>query len=156
MAWRRPGEKPLYEPLMVNFLTYLRVTRPRWVKDKCRWPGCLSSLPLTARHIDWVKWHQLRLPSEYRVTPKDAHPVHLFHIRGIIEMQIYFQICLPTPHHRNKARKVSVNDMSKIMFIQLLVCLQGNSRHVELYSWLICKIGFIKASGRGSTTSIYI
>ena len=32
MAWRRPGDKPLSEPMMVSLLTQLCVTRPQWVK----------------------------------------------------------------------------------------------------------------------------
>ena len=31
MAWRRPGDKPLSEPLMVSLLTHICVTRPQWV-----------------------------------------------------------------------------------------------------------------------------
>ena len=31
MAWRRPGDKPLSEPMMVSFPTHICVTRPRWV-----------------------------------------------------------------------------------------------------------------------------
>ena len=32
MAWRRPGDKPLSEPVMVSLLTDICVTRPQWVK----------------------------------------------------------------------------------------------------------------------------
>ena len=32
MAWRRPGDKPLFEPLMVRLSTHMCVTRPQWVK----------------------------------------------------------------------------------------------------------------------------
>ena len=32
MAWHRPGDKPLSEPVMVNLLTHICVTRPQWVK----------------------------------------------------------------------------------------------------------------------------
>ena len=32
MAWRRPGNKPLSETVMVSLLTHLCVTRPQWVK----------------------------------------------------------------------------------------------------------------------------
>ena len=32
MAWRRPGDKPLSEPVMVRSLTHICVTRPQWVK----------------------------------------------------------------------------------------------------------------------------
>ena len=31
MAWRRPGDKPLSEPIMVNLSTPICVTRPHWV-----------------------------------------------------------------------------------------------------------------------------
>ena len=32
MAWRRPGDKPLSEPMMATLLTHICVTRPQWVK----------------------------------------------------------------------------------------------------------------------------
>ena len=31
MAWRRSGDKPLSEPMMVNLLTHICVTGPQWV-----------------------------------------------------------------------------------------------------------------------------
>ena len=31
MAWRRPGDEPLSEPMLVSLLTHICVTRPRWV-----------------------------------------------------------------------------------------------------------------------------
>ena len=34
MAWRRPGDKALSEPMMVWLLTHICVTRPQWVKSK--------------------------------------------------------------------------------------------------------------------------
>ena len=34
MAWRRPGDKPLSEPMMVSLLTHICVTRPQWVHCK--------------------------------------------------------------------------------------------------------------------------
>ena len=32
MAWHRPGDKPLSEPMIVSLLTHICVTRPQWVK----------------------------------------------------------------------------------------------------------------------------
>ena len=32
MAWRRSGDKPLSEPMMVNLLKHIYVTQPQWVK----------------------------------------------------------------------------------------------------------------------------
>ena len=37
MAWRRPGDKPFSEPMMVSLLTHICVTRPQWVKkNRCQ------------------------------------------------------------------------------------------------------------------------
>ena len=41
MAWRRPGDKPLSEPMMVSLLTHICVTGPQWVytlrpRQNCR------------------------------------------------------------------------------------------------------------------------
>ena len=33
MVWRRPGNKPLSEPMMVSLLTHICVTRPQWVNS---------------------------------------------------------------------------------------------------------------------------
>ena len=33
MAWCWPGDKPLSEPMMVNLLTHICVTRPKWVNN---------------------------------------------------------------------------------------------------------------------------
>ena len=33
MAWRRPGDKPLFEPMLVSLLTQICVTRPQWVNS---------------------------------------------------------------------------------------------------------------------------
>ena len=45
MAWRRPGDKPLSEPMMVRSPTYICVTRPQWVKmgKVFRNLGCLET-----------------------------------------------------------------------------------------------------------------
>ena len=37
MAWRRSGDEPLSEPVMVSLLTHICVTRPQWVKLVCNW-----------------------------------------------------------------------------------------------------------------------
>ena len=32
MVWRRPGDKPVSEPMVASFPTHICVTRPHWVK----------------------------------------------------------------------------------------------------------------------------
>ena len=43
MAWRRPGDKPLSEPMMVSLLTHICVTWPQWVNNNLLNPS--SNLP---------------------------------------------------------------------------------------------------------------
>ena len=44
MAWRRPGDKSLSEPMMVRLPTHICVTRPQWVKsNQCNWYQILST-----------------------------------------------------------------------------------------------------------------
>ena len=56
MAWRRPGDKPLSEPMMASLLMHICVTRPQWVNllrssdIVCQWTP--SSLVLVmANHL---------------------------------------------------------------------------------------------------------
>ena len=42
MAGRRPGDKPLSEPMMVSLLTHICVTQPQWVKYVTA-PPCFTS-----------------------------------------------------------------------------------------------------------------
>ena len=43
MAWRRSGDKPLSEPMMVILLTHICVTRPQWVNNGTPIYGILNS-----------------------------------------------------------------------------------------------------------------
>ena len=51
MTWRRPGDKPLSEPMMVSLTTHICVTRPQWVKS------CLVSLLIhvLGKPVQWKK-----------------------------------------------------------------------------------------------------
>ena len=48
MAWRRPGDKPLSEPMMVRLPTHISVTRPQWVNT---W-----GLRRNGRHLQKTFW----------------------------------------------------------------------------------------------------
>ena len=48
MAWRRSGDKPLSEPMMVSLLTHICVTRPQWGKY-CYWENWSSTSLRTNR-----------------------------------------------------------------------------------------------------------
>ena len=72
MAWRRPGDKPLSEAMMVNLLTHICVIRPQWVKKlPCykgnpfcgdikfvpAWLLFLWQCLITDCKFDWTKHH---------------------------------------------------------------------------------------------------
>ena len=57
MAWRRPGDKPLSEPVMVSLLTHICVIRPQWVKetniDPGYWQVYASPVPFS---LTWINF----------------------------------------------------------------------------------------------------
>ena len=57
MAWRRPGDKPLSEPMMVSSLTHICVTRPQWVNSVLKTGGRLvCGLQISYRYL--THWDQ--------------------------------------------------------------------------------------------------
>ena len=58
MAWRRPGDKPLYEAMLVSLLTRICTTRPQW--DKSTDDALLLSIwPVGTHSINiWIKMQQ--------------------------------------------------------------------------------------------------
>ena len=53
MAWRRPGAKPLSEPMMASSPTHICVTRPQWVKNHIEASDLVHTLIL------WASWSLL-------------------------------------------------------------------------------------------------
>ena len=53
MAWRRPGDKPLSEPIMVTLLTHICVTRPQWVKSYLSKPSYTALLLYPSQIYHW-------------------------------------------------------------------------------------------------------
>ena len=72
MAWRRPGNKPLSEPMMASLLKYVCVTPPQWVKNQSPylpqgttpallshiWTTLAATCPSSRKTRDW--WRQTR------------------------------------------------------------------------------------------------
>ena len=52
MAWRRPCDKPLSEPMMIISLTHICVTRPQWVNHRLMVnDGTLQNTSETSRRL---------------------------------------------------------------------------------------------------------
>ena len=67
MAWSRPGDKPLSEPMMVVLPTHICVTRPQWINalasQRCGCDSCDSKN--IERHTVHTIFHDLTLNNGY-------------------------------------------------------------------------------------------
>ena len=63
MAWRRPGDKPLSEPMMVRLPTHICITRPQWGKQCGRdsWGFQLLEWSLKFNYADVIPWKCFRI-----------------------------------------------------------------------------------------------
>ena len=77
MAWRRPGDNPLSEPMMVKFLTHLCVTRPQWVNKHHQSNKSKYWLPFEI------------LSGCYFHTSAHAHHRYIYHIHICIHLWYY-------------------------------------------------------------------
>ena len=54
MAWRRPGDTPLSEPMLVSLLTHICFTRPQWVNTWLLWIGQRRDKKYLSFGIWWI------------------------------------------------------------------------------------------------------
>ena len=52
MAWRRPGDKPLSEPMVVSIATHICVVRPQWVNT-----STVQNAFLTIKYLVYINFH---------------------------------------------------------------------------------------------------
>ena len=74
MAWRRPGDKPLSEPMMDRLPTHICVTRPQWVNDKTT-PGWIPVIPEMVARVTGPT-PRLTEPSHLREQPYPQGPAN--------------------------------------------------------------------------------
>ena len=66
LAWRRPGDKPLSEPMMIILLTHICVTRPEWVNVCCwHWKRHETSWGLVANETTTKSRGALSVSNKY-------------------------------------------------------------------------------------------
>ena len=62
MAWRRPGDKPLSEPIMVSLPTHICLTQPQWVKRRLQtWT---NNIRIDRLWLQMVRCHRDVIPQE--------------------------------------------------------------------------------------------
>ena len=80
MAWRRPGNKPLSEPMMVRLPTHICISRPQWVNsllDENMWFLFLTQWPFHMFH-----WNlDICIPVIYTMKVFIGPKVRICHLR---------------------------------------------------------------------------
>ena len=61
MAWRRPGDKPLFEPMMVRLPTHKCVTQPKWIQHKNIYVLWVLSEAITSSKVSKTSVFKMRL-----------------------------------------------------------------------------------------------
>ena len=106
MAWRRPGDKPLSEPMMDNLLTHICVTRPQWV-NKCL---CYTTVPVALLETTTLQ-PLLTIPviKNIRQDKSYCSCYHFIVNQSIlinnVKSQPHIHCAVPSLHH-NKAKSI--------------------------------------------------
>ena len=76
MAWHRPGDKPLTEPMVVRLLTHICVTRSQWVNS---FIPSLSPRPTVANSCtNQCEWHRLQMEAIFSLKIWGSYRVYLY------------------------------------------------------------------------------
>ena len=59
MAWHLPGDKPLSEPVMVNSLMHICVTRPKWVERPEIFTCSSLVLAMASHQFGELRWYHM-------------------------------------------------------------------------------------------------
>ena len=70
MAWRRPGDKPLSESMMISLPTHICVTRPQWVKN---------SIKRITERTQWNRNTEHKIQATLLIANFLLHKIHHFH-----------------------------------------------------------------------------
>ena len=73
MAWRRPGDKPLSDAMLVSLLTHKCVTRPQWVKEFTTIYPSVGSRNGSKIQI-WIQWNLMNIQSTAQGI-RDTHTI---------------------------------------------------------------------------------
>ena len=91
MAWRRPGDKPLSDPMMVSLLTHICVTRSQWVNESPLYCWLYSPLPHIEAEATGVVPESSLLLSSWGL-PEEV--LQQYHRHGITSMFPWQAECL--------------------------------------------------------------
>ena len=115
MAWRRLGDKPLSEPMMVSLPTHICVTRPQWV-----------NLKTASYHFDWyvsqvVQEEEIKEPFWWLIDTLQDFPLNLILYSNLTKIH------LPI-NHFSFAQSFRKSSESKTV---ILLCSSQNLKRIK-------------------------
>ena len=112
MAWRRPGDKPLSEPMLVRSLTHICVTRPQWVNVNI---GIYESIIFNEK---------LNTENNWNLFPGTQLTTNQRWFRYSLDAVLVTSQCLNKCWHRSLGlNELSFIPLYHIAFISLCVCI---------------------------------
>ena len=136
MDWRRPGDKPLSEPMKVSLATHICVTRPQWVNyQPCtytchghQWKLRVVMMPtLLSLTTKLATWHLLVL--------SDAKfEIHIRHQFIHIALEVYIIISFNDPGFYLKNMwpwRIRYNKS-----YQHVICMVKAKQHTRVLTWI--------------------
>ena len=81
MAWRRPGDKPLSEAMMVNLLTHICVSRPQWVTINI---NCMLAFVILWPWPCWTIYDRIYIKHENIFQRNISNPQYIRYGRNMI------------------------------------------------------------------------
>ena len=149
MACRRPGDKPLSEPMMVRLSTHICVTRPQWVNDLIKAMG-RPSLWQFKRNSKHAIYMQFKKRMQLSIRLVRTHPNITRENLGFrLLMRINFNLSM----HRQSHESVGYNYFSipKLHQLHRWICKYGLvfSSHALLLVWSMRELNLIHIFKRG-------
>ena len=126
MAWRRTGDKPLSEPMMVSLPTHICVTRPQWVNE--------AIVTNTATFTKLIPWnYQYNLDNDevcifYKARSANIGSKHL-HMRISMRDKLFAVKSL----HTNKCFRVISGPLFTQMVFTLITACASNHIHYKVW-----------------------
>ena len=106
MAWRRPGDKPLSEPMMVCLPTHICVTRPQWVNLQV----VCTRIPFSVK--TWPPSQKNTL-----LTNRTRHGIHLVLIQFIFP----YEVISNSPYSCHASKSTSLKFHSQLAQLSVLI-----------------------------------
>ena len=126
MAWRRPGDKPLSEPMLVSLLTYICCTRPQWVNTNY---ACAPNMHIHRKYV-FQQWHLCLLTQWIRDKMADILQTTLWYSFSWMKIGVFlFKMSLIFVPNVQLARW-------QIWFRKLFGAYQATSYHLNQW-WLV-------------------